>query len=142
METLESPICTFLTGLLDYRLETAFGCRPERLCYGTGTFAAELRFMATQRNGRLVMPAHFRSRIAHAAYEQAWLEFCRVPNLTPSERHNGAVRLRHYVKIMLDNGEYEPEKIAKQALDLTRAPDQTMRDRTQTAHVSKIGQAA
>ena len=115
---------------------------PERLCYGTGTFEAELCFMATQRDGRFVMPAHNRRRIAHAAYEQAWLEFCRVPNLTSSERHNGAVRLRHYVKIMLDNGEYDPEKIAKLALHLTRAPDQSVRDRTQTARVSKIGQAA
>jgi len=44
--------------------------------------AAELRFTATQRDGRVVMPAHIRKRIAHAAYEQVWLEFCRVPNLT------------------------------------------------------------
>jgi hypothetical protein len=88
------------------------------------------------------MPAHIRRRIARAAYEQAWLEFCKVPNLTPSERHNGAVRLRHFVKTMLDNGEADPEKIAKLALDLTLAPAPTARARTRTIAVSKTSQAA
>ena len=88
------------------------------------------------------MAAHTRRRIAHAAYERAWLEFCRVPNLTPTERHNGAVRLRHYVKTMLDSGEDNTEKIARLALELTCAPDQTVLPTTQTADVSKIGEAA
>jgi hypothetical protein len=88
------------------------------------------------------MAPYSRRMIAHAAYDEAWLQFCKVPNLTPSERHNGAVRLRYYVKTMLDNGEDDPKKIANLALDLALAPEQTARARTRTGAASKISQAA
>ena len=79
------------------------------------------------------MPERIRGKIAHAAYEQAWRQFCGLGGLTSSERHDAAMRLRRYVKMMVDHGERDPNKIAKAAVGPTLAPQQTGSSNTDRA---------
>ena len=68
-----------------------------------------------------------------AAYEAAWQEFVKLPDLTPEEKRKGPDQLRWYIRLLTAVGERDPSKIAMSALCMMRQYEQIARSRARVA---------
>ena len=80
------------------------------------------------------------SELKSQAYAIAWSEFSKIDTTTPDEALYGPDRLRWYIKIMMEAGERDPQKIANAALGMLREYEQILRSKAcvegQTAFAS------
>lgn len=71
--------------------------------------------------------------VVRLAYEKAWREFSRFPNLSPDEKLLGPAELRGYIETMVDAGQRDPEKIASSVLGRIRESEQIARSKARIA---------
>jgi hypothetical protein len=64
-----------------------------------------------------------------AAYETAWLQFNSFGGLTPDEKAAGPRKLQEYIRMMIQAGERDAEKISQMALGLLRQQEQISRSK-------------
>jgi hypothetical protein len=80
--------------------------------------------------------------ISRSAYDIAWQDFCALPNLTPDEKASGPLRLRWYIRIMVEVGERDPAKIAKAAMGMLREYEQILRSQARVESVTHSAESA
>lgn len=81
-----------------------------------------------------------REGIVQAAYNRAWEDFERIPQMLP-ERRLAPQRLRQHIQTLFDNGERDPEKIAEEALGRLREAEQVARSRARVMRADDIPDA-
>jgi hypothetical protein len=82
------------------------------------------------------------TQLIRTAYDKAWGEFIRFPNLSPDEKLNGPKKLREYIKVLVDTGEQDAERIAVTALGLIREYEQIARSKAAVSRRSISSVAA
>ena len=81
-----------------------------------------------------------RDAIIRAAFDRAWEDFERIPQMLP-ERRLAPQRLRQHIQALVEIGERDPEKIAMEALGRLRDAEQVARSRARVMRPDDITDA-